>query len=67
MARTTIAPEERAGWRVRQWCEAVGIAKSTYYALPPHLAPESVTVGRSRIIKERPADWLCRVGRGVPV
>lgn len=52
----------RAGWRVRDWCRAVSIARSTYYALRDDLRPSAVHVGAMRIIVEAPSDWLRRVG-----
>jgi hypothetical protein len=54
----------RAGWRIRNWTRAVGIARSTYYVLGD-IAPSAITVGRMHIITESPADWLRRVGRDV--
>lgn len=64
---TTTAPAtiDRAGWRVREWCRAVGIARSTYYALVGGARPHAVHVGRMRIIVESPAGWLRRVGRDI--
>ena len=55
---------QRAGWRRREWCAAIGIGRSTYYTLGPR-APRSVRVGGMRIILESPSDWLARVGRDV--
>jgi hypothetical protein len=54
---------DRAGWRVREWCRELGIARSTYYALGPEYAPTAVHVGVMHIITESPRDWLARVGK----
>ena len=54
---------ERAGYRLRDWCSFVSIARSTFYTLPPEKQPKSVSVGRRRIIVESPVAWLARVGK----
>jgi hypothetical protein len=61
---TTPATADRAGWRIRDWTRAVGIARSTYYMLGD-IAPRAIKIGRMHIIRESPADWLRRVGRDV--
>ncbi len=62
---TDITPNslDRAGWRIREWVRAVGIARSTYYALPADRAPSAVIVGGAHIVTESPAEWLQRVGK----
>jgi hypothetical protein len=60
----TTTPIDRAGWRIRDWTRAVGIARSTYYMLGD-IAPRAIKIGRMHIIRESPADWLRRVGRDV--
>ncbi len=62
---TTTPTHDRAGWRIRDWCRAVSIARSTYYTVDADAAPTSVIVGRMHIITESPAEWLRRVGREV--
>lgn len=57
----TIAHLEKAGWRIREWCRSVGIARSTYYALDESSAPRTVVIGRMVIIVEQPGEWLQRV------
>lgn len=57
-----LAKFEKAGWRISEWCAAVGIARSTFYTLTGERAPASVTVGAMHIIMEAPKDWLRRVG-----
>lgn len=56
----------KAGWRIGEWCPAVGIARSTFYTLTGERAPESVKVGSMHIIVEAPSDWLRRVGTDQP-
>lgn len=51
-------PTERIGWSVRAWCGATGVGRSTVYTLLANGALDSVRVGRRRIIKTRPADFL---------
>jgi len=53
---------DKAGWRISEWCPAVGIGRSTFYTLTGERAPASVTVGTMHIITEAPQDWLRRVG-----
>jgi hypothetical protein len=57
----TASAEERAGFHLARWCEAVGISRGFYYTLPPELQPESVKLGKRRIITEKPRDYLKRV------
>lgn len=52
---------ERCGWRIGPWTRAVGLGRATYYTLPPDIKPESVDIGRSKIITESPSAWLARV------
>jgi len=54
--------EKKVGWRISEWCPAVGIARSTYYTLEGDRAPASVKLGGMHIITEGPAEWLRRVG-----
>lgn len=57
-----LAKLEKVGWRIPEWCAAVGIGRSTYYTLRGDRAPASVKVGTMHIVAEAPADWLRRVG-----
>jgi hypothetical protein len=59
---SAIHVQDRAGWRVGDWCRATSISRSGYYALLPEIAPHSVTIGSRRVIIESPAEWLRRVG-----
>lgn len=56
---------DRAGWRIREWCRAVGGCRSWYYTLRGEMAPRALTVGRMHVIVEPPGEWLRRVGRDV--
>ena len=61
MACATVAPPERAGWDAATWCPAPDISRALYYRLPPEQQPHSVKVGKRRIIRESPSDWLARM------
>lgn len=60
--RTTPTPTQ-AGWRIDEWVRLVGISRPMLYKLPLEQQPESVHVGRSRIIRESPARWLKRLAK----
>ncbi len=51
-----------AGRRISRFCAETGIGRTKLLTLPHELRPDSVLVGRSRIILEEPAAWLVRVG-----
>lgn len=51
-----------AGRRISRFCAETGIGRTKLLTLPHELRPDSVLVGRSRIILEDPAAWLVRVG-----
>lgn len=56
-----LAPE-RAGWRMKEWCQVLGISKTkAFELLKGEQAPESVQLGRVRIILESPRDYLARM------
>lgn len=57
-------PQHRAGWDVPRWCAAVGVGRSSFYALPEGLRPLSVKIGRRRLILEAPDQFLRRVASG---
>jgi hypothetical protein len=61
MRRAAERAPERAGWLLVPWCADASIGRATYYKLPPKLQPHSVKVGKRRIIRESPADWLARM------
>lgn len=50
-----------SGWHVGPFCRAAGTSKTAIYTMPEHLRPESVAIGRRRVIIEHPADWLRRL------
>lgn len=54
------------GHRPKAFAKAIGISKSTLYALPAHLQPRSMKFGRARIITEDPAAYLARVASETP-
>jgi hypothetical protein len=51
----------QAGYAVEQWATLAGISRAGAYKLPADLRPQSVKIGKRRIIIEQPADWLRRV------
>lgn len=52
-----------AGFAITPWCRAAGYSRATYYNLPDALRPQSVKVGKRRIIIEQPADYLQRIAQ----
>jgi len=57
---TAVRPsDDRAGWPTNEWCASVGISRTTFYALDE--PPESITIGRKRLILESPHSFLKRI------
>jgi hypothetical protein len=52
---------EKVGYRVREWCDAVGISRPSFYNLEGDLAPRTVRINSMPIITESPAAYLARV------
>ena len=52
---------QQAGFSIGAWCAAVNIGRTTFYALPQHLKPQTVKIGERTIIKESPAAYLDRI------
>jgi len=63
MAQKHSITETPTGRSVAAFAHAVGYGRTSIYELPPELQPQSIKLGRRRIIVEQPADWLQRVGR----
>lgn len=57
-AKETIEVQP-AGWPVKIWCRAAGIGRTMYYGLED--PPASVRIGRKRLIRESPSDYLRRI------
>ena len=55
-----MAEEERAGWRVDEWAELVGIGRSRTWELIKSGDVASAKVGAARIITESPREFLLR-------
>lgn len=49
------------GRSVDDFCRVTGAGRTSLYTLPSDLQPESVKVGKRRIIIEDPLAWLRRV------
>jgi len=62
-ASPSIVPHKpnKAGFAIKEWCSAVGIAVSTYYALSAEQRPRSVRLHGRVIVIESPADYLARL------
>jgi hypothetical protein len=48
----------KAGWRVNEWAESVGLCRASVYNLLSAGAIASVKSGSARIIVTAPADYL---------
>lgn len=58
-------PEERRGWRINPWADAVGVSRAYVYAnLLSTGRIESVKVGRARVIVTSPDEFLASMPRG---
>ena len=66
LSNLTESPQDqKAGWRIKQYCAITGLSRSFVYALPIHRQPRSVKVGNTRVIVEEPSKWLHRIGAAV--
>ena len=55
----TTSHPAKAGWRVSEWADAVGLCRASVYNLMANDATvTSVKVGAARIITISPADYL---------
>ncbi|MPZ47189.1 MAG: hypothetical protein GEV05_28280 [Betaproteobacteria bacterium] len=59
--KTPIAPEFKCGWPLFEYLGIVGFGKSLYYELPEPLRPESILIGRKRVVIEPPPVYLRRL------
>ena len=56
------AGNDRAGWERRNLVpRRTDISRAFLYKLPPEQQPHSVKIGKRRVIRESPADWLARM------
>lgn len=51
----------KAGWRIAEWCEDVGVSRSYTYELLSAKKINSVKAGAARIITTAPSDYLARL------
>ncbi|MCC7274765.1 MAG: hypothetical protein IT561_18995 [Alphaproteobacteria bacterium] len=51
-------PTGKVGWRVNEWCAAVGIRRTTAHHLMVRQEITTVRLGRARIITTPPAAFL---------
>ena len=59
--------EERAGWRIGEWAETVGVGITTVYKLMDGGELRWAKIGKARIILESPRAFLERhAGAGSP-
>jgi hypothetical protein len=52
---------DQAGYAPAAWCELASISRAKLYQLPAELQPQSVKLGRRRIITESPREYLKRI------
>ena len=52
---------QKAGWKMGEYADLVGVGRSKLYMLPRELQPKSVHVGSRRVIIEPPAEYLARI------
>jgi excisionase family DNA binding protein len=60
----------RLAFSISEFCAAVGISRTTFYALPANERPREMRVGPKRVLISRQAaeDWIAtREGRNAPV
>jgi hypothetical protein len=58
--KSTVSSTQ-AGRSMETFAHEVDLHRATLYALPEELQPESVKIGRRRIIIESPEAWLKRM------
>ncbi len=51
----------KIAWTPQSFADAISKSRAWLYALPPELQPKSVKLGKSRLITERPEDFLRRL------
>lgn len=61
IAGREIAPVQRAGFSINEYCAAIDLCRASFYNIEPELRPRSVLIGRRRIIIEPPAEYLARL------
>ncbi len=62
MNRDTQAPvPDRIGYRVGEWCRAIGISRPTFYNLKGDLAPRSKRLKKIPVILEAPGEYAARI------
>ena len=58
-----LAHLEKVGFRMGEFARACGFSRSTLYALPEDQQPQSIKIGRARVIIETPAAFLQRLAQ----
>ena len=56
-----VAAPAKAGYRISEWCRAVGISRPSFYNLADEFAPRMLRINSMPIILESPAEYLTRV------
>lgn len=51
----------RAGYSVEEWCFALGIGRTSFYAMGANIAPKRIKIGKRSIVIEPPGAWAARV------
>jgi mannose/cellobiose epimerase-like protein (N-acyl-D-glucosamine 2-epimerase family) len=55
--------DESRLWPIPEWCEAAGLSRGWFYAMPTHLKPRHAKFGRSLRIIETPREYGERMAR----
>jgi hypothetical protein len=58
MPRNDENTQEKVGWRVNEWADAIGLGRAFTYQLIVEGKIRSVKIGGARVITTSPADYL---------
>jgi len=56
-----LASVEKVGWRINEWCAAVGLCRASIYNLLDDGKINAVKCGGARIITTTPSEFLARL------
>jgi len=63
MANKQVNPQNKVGWRVREWRGALGLGHTKTAELVKNRDVDSVMVGSARIITTSPREYLDRLAK----
>ena len=49
----------RAGWKIPEWCAAIGISRASFYLLARK--PKTIKLGRRTVVIEPPGKYVQRI------